>query len=97
LKIVIAIFFSFINMSATVCKILVLEGGGSHGAIQGGIIESLLETKYYSSPNPYNILSGISAGSLNAATLSYYKDQFPLGISTLKQIWVNSSNSNLFN
>lgn len=50
---------------------LSFSGGGSFGAVEIGILKKVLET------NPtknYDFYTGISAGALNAAVLSYYKD-----------------------
>ena len=52
-----------------VCNVLALSGGGSFGAVQMGMMDGLLETN--SIPNTYDIITGISAGGLNAGFLSY--------------------------
>lgn len=54
------------------CDILAFSGGGSFGAVQGGILQGLLESA--SIPSQYQIITGISAGGLNAGFLSYYND-----------------------
>ena len=52
------------------CNVLALSGGGSFGAVQGGILEGLLESQ--SVPASYDVITGISAGGLNAGFLSYF-------------------------
>lgn len=52
-----------------ICNILAFSGGGAFGAVELGILDGLLEAQ--SIPTSYDILTGISAGGLNAAFLSY--------------------------
>lgn len=53
-----------------VCNILALSGGGAFGAVEMGILDGL--TAAGQAPQSYDILTGISAGGLNAGFLSYY-------------------------
>lgn len=52
------------------CNVLALSGGGAFGAVQMGILDGLVTTNQ--APASYDIITGISAGGLNAAFLSYY-------------------------
>ena len=52
------------------CSVLALSGGGSFGAVELGILDGLLQTG--SVPDTVDIITGISAGGLNAGYLSYY-------------------------
>jgi len=52
------------------CNVLSLSGGGAFGAVQMGILDGLVATNQ--APAIYDIITGISAGGLNAAFLSYY-------------------------
>jgi hypothetical protein len=52
------------------CNVLSLSGGGAFGAVQMGILDGLVSTNQ--APVSYDIITGISAGGLNAAFLSYY-------------------------
>ena len=52
------------------CNILSLSGGGSFGAVQMGVLDGLLQDGII--PDTYDIITGISAGGLNAGFLSYY-------------------------
>ena len=54
------------------CNVLALSGGGSFGAVEMGILDGLLASQ--AAPSQYDIITGISAGGLNAAFLSYYAD-----------------------
>jgi predicted acylesterase/phospholipase RssA len=52
------------------CSVLALSGGGSFGAVELGVLDGLLQTG--SVPDTVDIITGISAGGLNAGYLSYY-------------------------
>lgn len=54
---------------ADVCSVLALSGGGSFGAVQMGVLDALIRSGI--APDTYDIITGISAGGLNAAFLSY--------------------------
>lgn len=53
-----------------VCNVLALSGGGAFGAVQMGVLDGLTATGQ--APVSYDIITGISAGGLNAGFLSYY-------------------------
>jgi NTE family protein len=55
-----------------VCNVLALSGGGSFGAVQMGVLDGLVSSGVV--PASYDIITGISAGGLNAGFLSYYTD-----------------------
>lgn len=56
--------------SQPVCNVLALSGGGSFGAIQMGVLDGLIQSG--NAPATYDIVTGISAGGLNAGFLSYF-------------------------
>lgn len=58
--------------SKEVCNVLALSGGGSFGAVEMGVLDSI--TSDGRAPTKYDIITGISAGGLNTGFLSYYKD-----------------------
>jgi predicted acylesterase/phospholipase RssA len=62
--IIIQLAFSYTN-----CNILSLSGGGSFGAVEAGILKSLITKGQINST--FDIITGISAGGLNAGFLSY--------------------------
>lgn len=57
-------------VKAGTCQVLALSGGGAFGAVQMGVLDGLIATGQ--APTSYDIVTGISAGGLNAAFLSYY-------------------------
>jgi len=48
---------------------MVLSGGGSHGAVQVGLLKRYLESE--NNPNPtIDLITGVSVGALNGVVLS---------------------------
>jgi predicted acylesterase/phospholipase RssA len=89
----------FILLSTTVfigrsneCRILVLSGGGAHGAYQAGVIKRLDE-----SGHKWDIITGISVGSLNGVFISGFslKNQ-SLATKLLKSFWFNISDHDVY-
>lgn len=67
---------------------LVLPGGGARGAYQVGVLKAIAEL----SPDtvlPFSIISGTSAGSINAAVMSSHASDFSLGADRLEQFWAH--------
>lgn len=59
-------------INAPECNVLALSGGGSFGAVQMGMLDNLSMSN--SIPSTYDIITGISAGGLNAGFLSYFSN-----------------------
>jgi predicted acylesterase/phospholipase RssA len=55
-----------------VCDVLAFSGGGSFGAVELGILDGLVTNN--EAPTAYDVITGISAGGLNAGFLSYYNN-----------------------
>lgn len=67
-------------------KALYLAGGGARGAYQAGVLKAIahiLQTKKL----PFEMVSGVSVGSINAVVLAEYADDFPSAIDKLEMIW----------
>lgn len=65
-------FLAFLSSALASCNILALSGGGAFGAVEVGILDSLTSSNQI--PNRFDIVTGISAGGLNAGFLSYFDD-----------------------
>ncbi len=65
---------------------LVLSGGGARAAYQVGV---LLAVKDLLPPqtNPFSIISGTSAGAINAVSLASNSDDFQSGVEELSRLW----------
>jgi NTE family protein len=75
-------------MSATTNRAvgLVLTSGGARGAYQAGAIRALAEI-LKTDELPFSVLSGISAGSINAAYLASQAHDFSAAASQLSKFW----------
>lgn len=68
---------------------LVLAGGGARAAYQVGVLKAVAEMLPPDCPNPFPILSGTSAGAINATTLAIYAMRFHEGVRRLVYVWQN--------
>lgn len=75
------------------CSVLALSGGGSFGAVQMGILDGL--TAAGQVPARYDIVTGISAGGLNAGFLSYY-DNVTVALPAIYGILANLTNADIY-
>lgn len=71
-------------------RILVLSGGGSHGAFEAGVVGNLVEQGI-----AWDEYTGVSAGSLNAMFLSFYTNVSE-AIPILKKEWVNLKTNKMY-
>jgi predicted acylesterase/phospholipase RssA len=78
-------------VKSKICNILSFSGGGSFGALEIGILERIKLPQY-------DIITGISAGGLNAGFLSYYNNNGELdaGIKNIKSVIENLINDKVF-
>lgn len=75
-----------VNIIMTAKKALYLAGGGARGAYQAGVLKAIgqiLQVKRL----PFDIVSGVSVGSINAALLAENADNFPAALDKLEMIW----------
>lgn len=72
---------------------LTLSGGGALAAYQVGFLRQLLQ--YYPELN-FPILTGISAGAINAAYLANYNGSFKQAVDSLYALWENIMISRVF-
>ena len=63
---------------------LVLTGGGARAAYQAGALQALSEIADFDA-TPFRVLTGVSAGAINAAYLASHADDFRAATRTL---WV---------
>lgn len=64
-------------------RVLVLSGGGSHGAFEAGVIKSLVDKGVR-----WDAIAGVSVGALNAAVLCQFKKEEQAGgVLRLKDFW----------
>jgi len=74
---------------------LILPGGGALAAYQVGVLKAIAEL-VDSEALPFDSISGISAGALNATALAQNADNFLDAISHLERIWTELSTNDVF-
>lgn len=72
---------------------LMLSGGGARAAYQVGVLEAIADLRQAAGaqhePNPFPILTGTSAGAINAAALACGADDFDGAVRTIADVWRN--------
>ncbi len=70
---------------------LLLTGGGARAAYQVGVLEALADLRLASGAcherNPFAIITGTSAGAINAAALACGADDFDLAVRRIVGVW----------
>jgi NTE family protein len=66
---------------------LVLAGGGARAAYQVGVLQALREMLPDAKQNPFPIITGTSAGAINATALASHADNFGEGVDRLLEVW----------
>lgn len=76
-------------------KALYLAGGGARGAYQAGVLHALsliLNVKTV----PFDVISGVSVGSINAAVLAENPLDFPAAVEKLVGLWSEINSSKIY-
>ena len=68
---------------------LVLPGGGARGAFQVGVLKALAELVPKGTPNPFDVISGTSAGAINSVVLASKARRFRVAVAELDRVWSN--------
>jgi len=71
---------------------LVLTGGGARAAYQVGVLKAIAQIRRdcgAPSRNPFPVITGTSAGAINAAALACRTDDFDGGVRSLCEVWEN--------
>lgn len=68
---------------------LVLPGGGARGAYQVGVLKAVAELVPRGSSNPFQILSGTSAGAVNSIVLASKARRYRVAVAELERVWAN--------
>ncbi|HKW84226.1 MAG TPA: patatin-like phospholipase family protein [Burkholderiaceae bacterium] len=69
---------------------LVLTGGGARAAYQVGVLKAVARIRRQSglfTDNPFPVITGTSAGAINAAALACRADNFDAAVQTLCDVW----------
>ncbi|MGD2128741.1 MAG: patatin-like phospholipase family protein [Lysobacterales bacterium] len=74
---------------------LVLPGGGARGAYQAGVLKAIAEIAA-GRGNPFPVISGTSAGAINAAVVGSHAHEFGEGIDRLGRFWATLTCSRIY-
>jgi NTE family protein len=75
------------NVTAPTKMGLVLPGGGARAAYQVGVLRAICDLLPARSPNPFPVLTGTSAGAVNATALAISADRFRVAVGNLERVW----------
>jgi len=70
-------------------KALVLPGAGARGAYQVGVLKAVASLLPKNAPNPFAIITGASAGAINAAVLAGRAANFERAIRDMERVWAS--------
>ena len=68
---------------------LVLPGGGARGAFQVGVLKAIAELLPRRSANPFPVISGTSAGAVNAIVLATRAHKLRTAVAELERVWAH--------
>ncbi len=72
---------------------LLLTGGGARAAYQVGVLEAIADIRKENAapgePNPFAIITGTSAGAINASALACGADDFDGAVRRIVEVWKN--------
>lgn len=75
---------------------LLLSGGGARAAYQVGVLSAIAGLLPKDAANPFHIISGTSAGALNAASLACHAHRLRTGVKLLEHLWKNISSDQIY-
>ena len=79
--------------TASPCTGLLLTGGGARAAYQVGVLEAIADIRKAAGAlnqgNPFPIITGTSAGAINASALACGADDFDATVRVIARVWKN--------
>ena len=75
---------------------LVLPGGGARAAYQVGVLRAIADLLPARSVNPFPVVTGTSAGAVNATAIAVHAERFRVAIGNLERVWRNFQVSQVF-
>ena len=76
-------------MADTTRKALVLPGAGARGAYQVGVLKAIATLLPERASNPFSVISGTSAGAINASVLASRASRFDFAVAEMERVWSN--------
>jgi NTE family protein len=68
---------------------LVLPGGGARAAYQVGVLRAIADLLPARAANPFPVITGTSAGAVNATAIAVHAERFRVAIGNLERVWRN--------
>ncbi|ROS04844.1 NTE family protein [Sinobacterium caligoides] len=75
---------------------LILSGGGARAAYQVGVLRATAEMFPKKAHNPFSVITGTSAGAINAVALAASANNFRLAVKKVEAIWRNLHASSVY-
>jgi NTE family protein len=72
-------------------KALILPGAGARGAYQVGVLKAIARLLPDKAANPFAVISGTSAGAINATVLASRAARFARAVAEMEHVWANFS------
>jgi len=73
-----------------------MMGGGARAAYQIGVLKAFAEFVPKGAPSPFHVVSGTSAGAINAASLATMSDNYSHAIAQMLRVWGSFHVSQVF-
>lgn len=68
---------------------IILTGGGARAAYQVGVLKAIADILPRDAKNPFQIITGTSAGAINAVSLACYSANYRDAVRRILKIWAN--------
>lgn len=73
-----------------------MTGGGARAAYQVGVLQAIAALTSKNAPSPFQVISGTSAGAINAVALATHAHDFRVSVKRLMKIWANFHSDHVF-
>ena len=75
---------------------LLLTGGGARAAYQVGVLKAIASRLPRNEKSPFKVITGTSAGAINALSMACYASCFHLGVKKTEWVWRNFSTEQVY-
>ncbi len=75
---------------------IVLSGGGARAAYQAGVLKAIAEWLPAGTPLPFTVVTGTSAGAINAAAIAAGAQDFGRAATHLRDLWSHVYARNIY-
>src|SRR5215813_5548584 len=75
---------------------IVLSGGGARAAYQAGVLHAIAEWQPAGTPLPFTVVTGTSAGAINAAAIAAGAQDFTRAAERLHNLWSHLYARNIY-